>query len=494
VFGIKDFEKTLAKSEEIGFVEEIVYSIIYVSGLPGAMTNELVIFESGGFGEVIGIKNTLLEVLCFTTTETIRVGSKVARTGKLFEVPVGKELLGRTINPLCEPLDNKSIGPFKHFQRLEINAPGIEARSRIKKPLNTGVALIDALVPLGKGQRELVIGDRKTGKTSFLVKSIVSQAKEGTVCIYVGIGKKIFDVKKVEETLRKEGVLKNTVIVVSTSQDPSGMIYLAPYTAMAIAEYFKDQGQDVLLILDDLTSHAKFCREISLLGKRFPGRNSYPADIFYTHSRLLERAGNFLVDGKDVSITCFPVAETTQGDLSGYIQTNLMSMTDGHLFFDNDLFVQGKRPAVNPFLSVSRVGHQTQSQVRRGINRELISFLTLFDKMQTFTHFGAEASTTTKNVILTGSKITHFFNHTSQYSLPINIQTLLLALLWKGMWNTASLEVMEKDVEKITKQYLDNPLFGRSVDEIITKAVSFNELLGKIKENKEFLKKKGYRE
>jgi F-type H+/Na+-transporting ATPase subunit alpha len=492
MFGVKDFEKHLTKSEEIGFVEEVLYSIAYVSGLPGAMSDEIVIFENGGFGEVIAVKTDLLEILVFTETESIRVGSKATRTGKVFEIPVGKELLGRTIDPLCKPLDGKPLGPLKDLQKLDIAAPGIDSRSRIKKSLNTGEALVDTLIPIGKGQRELIIGDRKTGKTNFLIKSIISQAKEGTICIYAGIGRKIFDVKKVEETLRKEGVLKDTIIVVSNSQDPSGLIYLAPYSAMAIAEYFKDQGRDVLLILDDLTSHAKFCREIALLGKRFPGRNSYPADIFHTHSRLLERAGNFSINGNDASITCFPVAETTQGDLSGYIQTNLMSMTDGHLFFDSDLFVAGRRPAVNPFLSVTRVGHQTQSQVRRSIAREIISFLTLFEKMQRFTHFGAETTDTVKNIIETGTRLNRFFNHSSQFTLSPNVQTFLLTLLWKGMWNDKDLLEMEKDIEKMSHQYLNHATFRKNVDEVIDKASTFNDLLGLVEANEGFLKKKGF--
>ena len=245
------------------------------------------------------------------------------------------------------------------------------------RPMFTGMTLVDLMIPLGRGQRELVLGDRKTGKTQFLLQAALAQASVGTVCVYACIGKKKAEILRVKEFFAKEGILDKTVIVASSSQDSTGEIFTCPYTAMAVAEFFRDRGQDTLVLLDDMTTHAKFYREMSLLLRKFPGRDSYPGDIFHIHSKLLERSGNFVIkkDGNemDVAITCLPAAETIQGDLTGYIQTNLMSMTDGHIYFDNELFFKGRRPAINPFISVTRVGYQTQTSLRKEMWAALVS-------------------------------------------------------------------------------------------------------------------------
>ena len=275
--------------------------------------------------------------------------------------------------------------------------------------------------------------------------------------------------------------MKSTIIVASSLEDPAGIIFLAPYAAMTIAEYFRDLGVNVLIVLDDLFTHAKFYREISLLGKKFPGRNSYPGDIFYTHARLLERAGNFIHDKTEASITCLAVAETQSGDLSGYIQTNLMSMTDGHIYFDNDLFAQGRRPAINPFLSVTRVGRQTQTDVQRQINRELISFLTLFDKMQSFSHFGAEATASVKHTLATGEKIYSFFDQTELSLLPSTLQIYLFCLIWSGLWETATNEAMIVDITKIVAAYRSDQTVKKRVDTMVEGATSFNGFLQTIR-------------
>lgn len=491
MFTQKHYSKYLERTEEIGFIEEIVNSIVYVSGLPGGMLHELVIFETGGFGEVIGLKENFLEVLVFSDPTTVKVGFKATRTGKMFEVPVGNELVGRAIDPLGLPLDGKPKIDYKEFRAVDVPAPGIDARARIKKTMQTGVTVIDMLLPVGKGQRELVIGDRKSGKTNFLLRSMLAQAKQGTICIYAGIGKKKLDIKKVEEFFYKNQIVDKTLIVASNPEDPSGVIFLTPYAAMVMAEFFKDQGKDVLLVLDDLSTHAKFYREIALLGRRFPGRNSYPGDIFYTHAKLLERAGNFLTQKQEASITCLPVVETSQGDLSGYIQTNIMSMTDGHLYFDSDLFAKGRRPAVNPFLSVTRVGHQTQTALRREINRELLSFLTLYEKMQSFMHFGAELNDNIRSTIETGERIINFFTHTADNIVPENVQTFLFSLLWKGFWDGAEKELMEEDMLQIVRHYESSEKVKSAIDKLMMSSDSFNSLLGKVEGDRVFLKKIG---
>jgi F-type H+/Na+-transporting ATPase subunit alpha len=314
------------------------------------------------------------------------------------------------------------------------------------------------------------------------MQTVLFQARQGTLCIYAGIGKKKLEIKRVEEFFQKEGILQNTIIVASSSHDPVGVIYITPYTAMALAEYFKDQGRDVLVIMDDLTSHAKFYREISLLGKRFPGRNSYPGDIFYTHARLLERAGNFKTKTGENSITCLPVVETTQGDLSGYIQTNLMSMTDGHIYFDMDLFIKGRRPAINTFLSVTRVGRQTQTDLDRSISRELTSFLTLYDKMQNFVHFGAEMTTSVKETIKQGEHVLDFFTVTSEQAIPHDLQMILFGVLWQGYWKEKGITEMRTEIETLLKRYTSDEPFRQRIAGMVQKSTTFNGLLNDIRQ------------
>ncbi|MFC1621848.1 F0F1 ATP synthase subunit alpha [Patescibacteria group bacterium] len=359
-----DFQTCLQEIEELGYVQLVKPPVVQVQGLPGARPRELVLFESGGIGYVLGMTNEYVEVLLLGDPR-IGIGSKVARTNKNLTVPVHTSFLGQSLNPLCE-----GSGPFPsdpEFRAVDVfTSPEIAKRSRITKPFLTGVTLVDLMIPLGRGQRELVVGDRKIGKTEFLLQTMLKQAKEDVICIYASIAKRKADIRNIEDFAKEEGIMDKLLMVISASTDPLGLIYITPYTAMALAEYFKDQGHDVLLILDDLTTHAKFYREISLVNNKFPGRGSYPGDIFYTHARLLERAGNFKTDKGPKSITCLVVAETVEGDISGYIQTNLMAITDGHIFFDKDYFEEGRRPAINHFLSVTRVGRQTQSRLRWG--------------------------------------------------------------------------------------------------------------------------------
>ena len=370
---------------------------------------------------------------------------------------------------------------------------GIEHREKITETFETGVSVVDLMVPLGKGQRELVLGDRKVGKTEFLLQTMLTQAKNGAVCIYAAIGKKKLDIKKAEDFVVKNHIQNSTVIMSSSSTDPLGIIYITPYAAMTLAEYFRDNGYNVFLILDDLFTHAKFYREISLVGKRFPGRNSYPGDIFYTHSRLLERAGNFKTVNGVKSITCFPVVETIESDISGYIQTNLMSITDGHIFFDINLFEQGRRPSINYFLSVTRVGRQTQTKLRWGINRELSSFLTLLEKTQRFIHFGAEVNEGVKSTLSMGDKVLTFFDQPMGKTIPLNVQMFSYSVIWTGVMGEMSSVDVFQFVSKVSKMYIENPQFRTMVDDMISQNEDFNTLLGKIgsqsKQLAEILKK-----
>lgn len=476
---MKDFNYYLNSIEEIGYVERTTNAIIYASGLPGAKPEELVLFDDQKLGQVLSLSPDFIEVLIFSKYPP-KLGTRVARTNEFLQMPAGRELLGNIIDPLGNFLETSH--PIKNrleLRPIHITPSGILTRKTITKQMDTGVAIVDLVLPLGQGQRELIIGDRKTGKTNFLLQSVITQAKKKNICIYAVIGKKKIEIKALKEFFAANDILKRVIIIASGSESPAGIIYLTPYSAMAVAEYFRDEGYDVLLVLDDLSTHAKFYREISLLGKRFPGRNSYPGDIFYTHARLLERAGNFTTPKGEKSITCFPVVETVQGDLSGYIQTNLMSMTDGHLYFDSDLFYKGRRPAINPFLSVTRVGRQTQSNVKREINREILSFLTLYEKMQNFTHFGAELNESTKITLAVGERITRFFEQHPSTTVPVNIQIFLFCILWNIIVRRSSSE-KKYDLEKIIKAYESDSQIRKQIDAIIQKASSFNGLLGTI--------------
>jgi F-type H+/Na+-transporting ATPase subunit alpha len=469
---MKDFQHYLDNVGEIGYVVQNVHSIVYVSGLPGAHPNEVVIFENKDTGLILSLGREFLEVLVFSNTE-VRVGSRVVRTGESVTIGVGEGLLGRMIDPLGAPLDKK--GEIKDLTQslVDISPPKIVERRNIEEPLMTGVAIVDLISPLGKGQRELVIGDRKTGKTELLLQTMSTQAKLGTVCIYSVIGQKQIDISKLYEFFTSKGIIQNTILLVSSSSDSSGLIYLTPYSAMTIAEYFRDKGMDVLLVLDDMTTHARNYREISLLARKFPGRSSYPGDIFYIHSRLVERAGSF----KKGSITCLPVAESILGDLSGYIQTNLMSMTDGHIFFDIELVSQGKRPAVNPFLSVTRVGHQTQTPLQKDVSRELSVFLVTYDRMKQFMHFGAEVGDTAKNILNLGARVDAFFNQPGTDIVSININTLIIAGLWAGIWSEVKIDQFKMEMEQLTLLYSTDDAYKKEVDTFIESSKIFSDIV-----------------
>lgn len=478
-----DFAHYLETVGEFGFVEEVIHSLVTINGLPGSKPQEIIIFESGEIGEVFSVESNSIKVLLFSNSN-LKVGTKAARTNQVLQVSLHEELLGRIIDPLGNLIDIQK--PFDHHGKvlsrpLDIRPLGISHRARIQRSFETGVSVVDLMVPLGKGQRELVMGDKKTGKSNFLLKSVLTQAIQGTVCVYAAIGKKKMDIKKTKEFFEHHKVSEIIVTVATTSQDSPGLIFLTPYTAMTIAEYFRDLGRDVLVVLDDLTTHAKYYRQISLLGKRFPGKNSYPGDIFFIHAKLLERAGNFKTEFGEAAITCLPVAETTQSDLTGYIQTNLMAMTDGHIFFDTDLYTKGRRPAVNPFLSVTRIGKQTQTVTKRELNRELVSFLNLYEKMQNFIHFGAELSENIKLTLSTGEKILSFFDQSPFTVIPPNIQMVLFCMLWSNAWEGKDVKEMKKDMDQIVEIYKTNEILRKIVNSLVDQSSSFNQLINKAK-------------
>jgi len=341
---------------------------------------------------------------------------------------------------------------------------------------------VDLLVPVGYGQRELVIGDAKTGKTTFLLQAMVSQAKEGIICIYVGIGKETSAVKIVEDYLKEMNVFDKTVMVIATSENPSTINYLSPFSGMTVAEYFRDRGEKVLIIFDDLTSHAKFYREISLLIKRVPGRSSYPGDIFHIQAAVVERAGNIKTpDNKEVSITALPVAETLENDISGYIQTNLMAMTDGHIFFDINVFREGKRPAINAFLSVSRVGNQTKTPIDKALAGWIKRKLVEYQRVMGLSQFGVELSLETQKLLDLGKKLEILFNQGPKTIIPRSLQLFLFGLIFFGFWEDKPQNVMKVEIDEILKKYKEG-VFSEVESEIkkIKNLEEFKSFIGEI--------------
>lgn len=477
-----DYKSLVQSTKEVGVVSQVMRSVVYVSGLPGAKPYELLVTEHGALCQVVALTDIELEVLVLSTVG-INVGDEVARSGMLVEVPVGKELLGQLVNPLGDPV----FGGGKHIrakkrQPVDKPPPGIDVRKDIDTFFETGVAVVDLTVPMGVGQRELVVGDRKIGKTTLLKQSMVSHAKRGGVTVYAAIAKRQSEIKSLGEYVKATGVADKTVVVASSSADAPGLIFLTPYAAMSIAEEFRDQGLDVLIILDDLTIHAKYYREITLLAKRFPGRSAYPGDIFYVHSRLLERAGNY----QKGSITALPVAETVLGDISGYIQTNLMSMTDGHIFFDQELYNQGRRPAVNPFLSVTRVGHQAQTAFYKSLSRELSSFLVHHEKMKQFMHFGGELSDQVKASLSLGDKVLNLFDQANEEVIPVSLAGVMLACLWAGMFKDDQIGAFRQRVRYYLEQYHKDERVKQYFEGLTVSAQSFAQLIEIVKKQPEY--------
>lgn len=422
-----------------GVIEQVNHPIIIVRGLQGVKPHDLVETASGLIGQVYALKTDTVQVLLFSTTSPL-VGEGVSGLGKQLTITVGDHLAGASINALGVSLDTKEKLPIKKSQAERIIdhavAP-IQTRLAIETPLQSGVALVDLLVPIGQGQRELIVGDRKTGKTTFLIQTMRSHIQAGGWVVYAAIGKKGTDVKELADTLKKDGLTSQTCLVAARADDPAALIRIAPFTAMTIAEYWHELGRDVLVIFDDLSTHAKFVREIALVSGQFPGRDSYPGDIFYLHARLLERAGCYRDETHTAgSITCLPVAETQESDLTNYIVSNLISITDGHILFDSSLFSQGRRPAIHIGLSVTRVGKQTQMPIERSLGQLLNTFFASYTKAKELAHFGAELSVETQALITKGEHLLFFFNQQVQESLPRPLQVLLAMSTYLGWFDT----------------------------------------------------------
>lgn len=462
---MEQYKNLLGGTGEYGEVTEVRHPLLTVVGLPKARLHEVVVFENGMRGEIFSLESHVLKVLLYES-QPVRVGTKLVRTGQMAAIAVGPELLGCIIDPLGRVIERTpTYTQPKNVVEIRVDVKNISSRSLIKKQFVTGMTMVDLLVPLGDGQKELVIGDRKTGKTSFFFSCIKQNAARITV--YSLIGKNMAEVRYITSLYKKNGLDRNVIFVVSSSVDSSGMIYMTPYSAMAIAEFFRDRGLDVLVIMDSLSLHAKFYREVSLLAGGFPGKESYPGDMFYVHASLLERAGNFIhPSGRDVSITCLPVVETVEGELSSYIPTNVMGMTDGHLFFDSNSYYKGRRPPIDLTLSVTRVGKQTQTALQREINQELMTFITYYERLQNISYFGTELSQKVKDQLKKGETLFHLFNQRYSVILPLDLQLLLFALVWLNIFSKYA-DITVEEVREIFFASYQEPMMQKILKESI---------------------------
>jgi F-type H+-transporting ATPase subunit alpha len=447
---LADFEPSLEQTQ-VGRVLEVGDGIARVSGLPDAAVNELLQFESGTFGLALNLDEHSIGAVVLGEVEDIEEGQTVRATGDILSLPVGDGLLGRVVNALGEPIDGK--GPLSNVQirRMEIQAPGIMGRKPVHEPMQTGIKAIDSLIPIGRGQRELIIGDRKTGKTTIAIDTIINQAGQGLKCVYVAIGQKASTVAQTVAVLEAHGAMEYTVVVVAPASDPAPFKYLAPYAGCAIGQHWMDNGEHALAVYDDLSKQAEAYRQMSLLLRRPPGREAYPGDVFYLHSRLLERAAKLSDDLGAGSLTALPVIETKAGDVSAFIPTNVISITDGQIFLQDDLFKSGVRPAVDVGISVSRVGSAAQIKAMKTAVGTLKSDLQQFRELEAFAAFGSDLDTVSQAQLDRGYRLTELLKQGLNSPLVVEEQVVLI---WAG--TRGHLDAVEvSDVKRFEAEVLD---------------------------------------
>ncbi len=440
---ISGFKAEISR-ERIGTVIEVGDGIAKISGLSDCMYSEMVQFITEEKGDIYGVALNLEEdsigVIILGEYAKIKEGDTVKSTGKILEIPASDNLIGRVVNPLGEPIDGKGKIKVQKFYPIEKIAPGVITRESVSAPLQTGVKAIDAMIPIGRGQRELIIGDRQTGKTAIAIDTIINQKNTGVISIYVAIGQKESKIAKIVAELEKHDAMKNTIIVVAGASDPASLSFIAPYSGCAMGEYFMDQGKDVLVVYDDLSKHAVAYREISLLLKRPPGREAYPGDVFYLHSRLLERSAKLNKDYGGGSLTALPIIETQAGDVSAYIPTNVISITDGQIYLEPDLFYQGIRPAVNAGLSVSRVGSAAQIKAMKKVAGKLRLELAQFRELAAFAQFGSDLDEATQKQLERGRRITEVLKQDQYNPMPVENQVAILFATSSGLLDDVPVE------------------------------------------------------
>ncbi|MES2023550.1 MAG: F0F1 ATP synthase subunit alpha [Patescibacteria group bacterium] len=447
--------KAEIKSEKVGYVMEVFDGIAKVSGLSDVKASEMLSFADGVMGVALNLEEDSVGAIILGDFSKIREGDEVKNTGKILEVPVGDAMVGRVVNALGQAIDGRGAIKTDKTNPVERVASGVMSRQSVDQPVQTGIKAIDALIPIGRGQRELIIGDRQTGKTAIAIDAILNQKGQNMICVYVSIGQKDSKLRKLETRLKEGGAMEYTIIVSAGSSEPASMSYIAPYTGVAISEYFMDQGKDVLIIYDDLSKHAVAYREISLLLRRPPGREAYPGDVFYLHSRLLERACRKNKDYGGGSITALPIIETQAGDVSAYIPTNVISITDGQIFLETDLFYKGVRPAVNVGLSVSRVGGSAQIKGMKKVAGTLKLDLAQFRELEAFSQFGSDLDDATKRQLERGKRAVEILKQ-AQYS-PVIVEHQIIGLyaLVKGFMDDVAIDKI-KAFESGLVEYVEN--------------------------------------
>jgi F-type H+-transporting ATPase subunit alpha len=439
---------------EVGTIVSVGDGIARVHGVEKTMAGEMLEFPHGVFGIALNLEEESVGVVLLGDYTEIREGDTVKRTNRIISVPVGEEMVGRVVNALGQPIDGKGPIASRQFAEIERLAPGVVDRSPVKEPLQTGLKAIDAMVPIGRGQRELIIGDRQTGKTAVAVDAILNQKGQNVICIYNAIGQKQSTVAQVVRTLEDMGGMEYTIVVAAAASDPAPLLYISPYSACTMGEYFRDSGRHALCVYDDLSKHAQAYREISLLLRRPPGREAYPGDVFYLHSRLLERAAKLRTELGGGSLTALPIIETQAGDLSAYIPTNVISITDGQIFLESDLFHQGVRPAINVGNSVSRVGGSAQVKAMRQVAGSLRLDLAQYRELAAFAQFGSDLDKATLNQLNRGRRLVEVLKQPQYQPLPVEKQVLILYAAGNGYLDSVDVEHV-RDFEIGLYQFLE---------------------------------------
>ena len=476
---IKDYEKKIDVSET-GTVLSVGDGIARIYGLEKVMTGELVEFHGGIYGLVLNLEEDNVGVAIMGEDIHIKEGDTVKRTGRIFQVPVGKAMLGRVVDPLGRPIDGKGPIQSEETRVVEIKAPGIVLRQPVHEPLQTGLKAIDSMIPIGRGQRELIIGDRQTGKTAIAIDTIINQKGKNCYCIYVAIGQKRSTVAKVVATLEEYGAMEYTTVVAATASEPAPLQYIAPYSGCAMGEYFRDNGMHALIIYDDLTKQAQAYRQLSLLLRRPPGREAYPGDIFYTHSRLLERAAKLNDAHGGGSLTALPIIETQAGDVSAYIPTNVISITDGQIYLETDLFYSGVRPAINVGLSVSRVGGNAQIKAMKQVAGRLRLELAQFRELEAFAQFGSDLDKATQMQLARGQRLVEILKQNQYQPLPVEKQIMIIFAATNGFLDEYPVEVLQR-FEKEFYDFLDNN-YSNLLNKIITEKQITDEIRAEMEE------------
>ena len=463
---IKYYENAIQQNET-GTILMVGDGIARASGLINCMSGELLEFEDGNFGMAQNLEENSVSIVIFGSDENIGEGQTVKRTGKVVSVPVGEAMIGRVVNALGQPIDGAGPVDTKEFRPVETKAPGICERRSVYQPLQTGIKAIDSMIPIGRGQRELIIGDRQTGKTTIATDTIINQKGKDVICIYVAIGQKRSTVASLVENLTRNGAMDYTIVVAATASESSPMQYIAPYSGCAMGEYFMNKGKDVLIIYDDLSKHAVAYRALSLLIRRPPGREAYPGDVFYLHSRLLERAAKLDDEHGGGSLTALPIIETQAGDVSAYIPTNVISITDGQIFLETELFHSGIMPAVNPGISVSRVGGDAQIKAMKKVAGTLKLIYSQYRELQSFAQFGSDLDADTKARLEQGARIVEVLKQSQNAPVPVEKQVAILYAVTKGILEKVKVEDVNA-YETGLYTYLDTDAAGLEVMQLIS--------------------------